>query len=72
MILHISQQLNGGMVEWLMHQTSNLRGLKTLSGASRCFLKKETLHSLLNTGWFQERIQECVYKLIASHTIKVK
>ena len=25
------------------------------------FLKQETLHSLLGTGWFQERIQEFVY-----------
>jgi hypothetical protein len=40
------------------------------SGASRCFLEQETLHSLNSTGWFQERIRKCVYKLIASYTIK--
>ena len=26
--------------------------VQTLSGASRCFLEQETLHSLLSTGWF--------------------
>ena len=35
--------------------------VQTQSGPSRCFLEQETLHSLLSTGWFQERIQECFY-----------
>jgi hypothetical protein len=33
---------------------------------------KETLNSLLSTGWFQEWIRKCVYKLIVSYTIKLK
>jgi hypothetical protein len=46
--------------------------VQTPSGASRCFLEEETLHSLLSTGWFQKRIRKCVYKLIASYTIELK
>jgi hypothetical protein len=46
--------------------------VQTLSGASRCFLEQETLHSLLSTGWFQERIRECFNKLIAFNTIELK
>jgi hypothetical protein len=30
--------------------------VQTLSQASHCFHEQETLHSLLSTGWFQERI----------------
>jgi hypothetical protein len=31
-----------------------------------------SLLCLLSTGWFQEQIWKCVYKLIASYTIKLK
>ena len=37
-----------------------------------CFLDQETLHLLLSTGCFQERIRECFYKLIAFFTIVLK
>ena len=43
----------------------------SLSHASRWFLEQETLHWMLSTGWFQERIRECFYKLIIFYTIKV-
>ena len=56
---------SGGVPEWLTRRTSNLRiaGLQvaawvqTLSWTSRCFLERVTLHSLLSTSWFQERIR---------------
>jgi hypothetical protein len=35
-------------------------------------LEQEILHSLFSTGLFQERIRKCVYKLIASYTVKLK
>jgi hypothetical protein len=34
--------------------------LQTRSGASRYFRKQETLHSLLRTGWFQEKIRKLI------------
>jgi hypothetical protein len=34
----------------------------------KLFPEQEDLHSLLSTGWFQEQILNCVYKLIASYT----
>ena len=37
--------------------------VQTQSGESRCFLEQESLHLLLSTGWFQERIRECFCKL---------
>jgi hypothetical protein len=65
-----------GMAEGLTHPTSNLMitsrmGSNPLSGASP-FLEQKALHSLLITGWFQEQIRKCVYKLMASYTIKLK
>jgi hypothetical protein len=67
---------SGGVDQWLTHQTSNLRIAdqvgSNLSGASRCFFEQETLHLLLSTGWFQERIREGFNKLIVSNTIKLK
>ena len=66
----------GGVVKWLTRQTSNLLSLaalvQTLSGTNRSFLEQETLHRSLSTGWFQERIRECFYKLKAFFTIKLK
>jgi hypothetical protein len=35
-------------------------------------MKLETFYLLHSTGWFQERIQEYVFKHIASYTIKLK
>ena len=32
----------------------------------------KTLRSVLSTCWFQERIRECFYKLIALYTIELK
>ena len=57
--------------------TSNLRiasreWVQTQSGAIWCFLEHETILSLLSTGWFQERIQECFYKITAFYTIELK
>jgi hypothetical protein len=63
--------LSGGMAEWLTRRTGLAVWVQTPSGASRCFLEQETLHSLLSTGWFKERIRKCVYKLIASYTIEL-
>jgi hypothetical protein len=57
-------------------QTSNVMIASRMGSnpdrVSLCFLEKETLHLLLSTGWFQERIQKCVYKQIASYTIDLK
>ena len=38
-----------------------------------CFLKQETLHSLLSTGWFHERIQACftLTELLVSQLTKI-
>ena len=58
---------SAGMVEFLKRRTSNIKEslaawIRTQSGASRYFLQQETLHSLLNIGWFQEWIREfCVH-----------
>ena len=49
-------------------QISNQRianHMGSYTGASSCFLKQETLHSLLSTYWFQELFQECFFELIA-------
>jgi hypothetical protein len=64
----------GGMAEWLICQTNNLMIASCMGSnpVSLCFLEQETLHTLLGTGWFQERLRQCVYKLIASYTIELK
>jgi hypothetical protein len=55
-------------VEWFTRLTiASLMGSKPCQEASRCFLEKETLYSLLSTGWFQEQIQKYVYKLTAPY-----
>jgi hypothetical protein len=60
---------NGDMAEWFMLRTSNLMIVYLMGSnpdrASLFSLEQETLHSLLSTGWFQERIRKSVYKLIA-------
>jgi hypothetical protein len=60
---------SGDMAKWSACRTSNLAAwIKTQSGTSPCFPEQETLHSLLSTDWFQERIRKCVFNLIASYT----
>ena len=59
-----------------MRRTSNLMIASRMgsiqSWTNRCFLEQEILHSLLSTGWIQEQIRECFYKLTASYTIELK
>ena len=45
-----------------------------MSGVSNMNIIDEYWYAcqLLSTGWFHERIQECVYNLQASHTIILK
>jgi hypothetical protein len=46
--------------------------LQTMSRASRCFFKQETLLSLLSTGWIQEGTRDCFNKLLDSDSIELK
>jgi hypothetical protein len=65
--IDVNDYLNGNLAEWHERRTSTLRiairVIKTPTGARRCFLEKETLHSLFSTGLIRERNRECVYKL---------
>jgi hypothetical protein len=45
---------------------------KIIDLMSRSTLEQETLHPLLSTGWFQERIRVCFNKLKASDKIELK
>ena len=60
-----------GMIKWLTGHTSNLMTASDM-GLNPVRCKQETLHSWLSTGWFQDWIQECPYKLIAFFTIRHK
>ena len=57
-----SDQSRGGAVQCLACLTCNrwmsIRSVKPIKG-SRCFIRHETLHALLITGWFQEWIRAC-------------
>ena len=46
------------MAQWVARLTCNVEigGSSPIKG-SRCFLVQETLHLLLSTGWFQERVR---------------
>jgi hypothetical protein len=46
------------MAEWLTPPTNNLMiaGCVGSNLVSHCFHEQETLHSLLSTGWIQEKI----------------
>ena len=51
----------GGVVEWLAYRTSNVWIACSNQVRGKPLFEKENLHSMLSTGWFQERIIECVY-----------
>ena len=46
------------MAQWVARLTRHVGavGSSPIKGP-RCFLEQETLHLLLSTGWFQERIR---------------
>jgi len=48
----------GGVTQWLVC-TTRIRSVVSLNPiiGSQCFLERESLLSLLSTGWFQEQIQ---------------
>ena len=47
----------GGVAQWVVRLTRNVAVVRfELNQRPPCFLEQETLHLLLSTGWFQERI----------------
>ena len=46
-----------GIVKWLTRRTIDLRIASRMGSTNRSFLEQDTLHSLLSTGYFQERIR---------------
>ena len=61
-----------GVVKWLTRQTSYLK-IASRMGSNPVRVKPLfPWDCLLSTGWFQERIWECFYKLEAFFTIELK
>ena len=64
---------DGSVVEWLTRRTSNLRITSHMGSKGQAVVSlSKKLHWLLSTGWFQEWIRECFYKLKAFFTIELK
>jgi hypothetical protein len=74
MHLHVTAWPSGKRVGHQSNQsTASIIGWNPdMTGASHCFIEQEVLHLLISTGHFQERIRNCVYKLVSSFKINLK